>query len=68
MDQIKVSGMRFLDEHGRERILNGMNVVDKKDFDEKAKIAEQCDFTTANAYLEAERARSIAFLKNSIEN
>ena len=35
MDQIKVSGMRFLDEHGRERILNGMNVVDKKDFDEK---------------------------------
>lgn len=35
MDKIKVSEMRFLDEHGRERILCGMNVVDKKDFDEK---------------------------------
>lgn len=42
--------------------------ISEKDFDEKAKIAEQCDFTTANTYLEAERARSIAFLKNSIEN
>ena len=35
MDQIKVSGMRFIDEYGRERIFSGMNVVDKKDFDEK---------------------------------
>ncbi len=37
MDQIKVSGMRFLDEHGRERIFSGMNVVDKKDFDRNNK-------------------------------
>ena len=32
MDRIYVSGMRFLDEHGRERIFSGMNVVDKKDY------------------------------------
>lgn len=35
MDRIFVSGMRFVDEHGRERILSGMNVCDKKDYDEK---------------------------------
>ena len=35
MDKIRVDGMRFLDEYGRERIFSGMNVVDKKDFDEK---------------------------------
>lgn len=34
MNQIKVDGMRFTDEYGRERIFSGMNVVDKKDFDE----------------------------------
>ena len=34
MDQIKVSGMRFLDEHGRERIFSGMNVCDKSRFQE----------------------------------
>ena len=33
MDKIKVDGMRFVDEHGRERIFSGMNVVDKKDYD-----------------------------------
>ena len=33
MDRIFVDGMRLVDEHGRERILSGMNVVDKKDFD-----------------------------------
>ena len=33
MDKIKIDGMRFVDEHGRERIFSGMNVVDKKDFD-----------------------------------
>ncbi len=33
MDKIKVDGMRLIDEHGRERIFSGMNVVDKKDFD-----------------------------------
>ena len=32
MDKIYVSDMRFIDEHGRERIFSGMNVVDKKDF------------------------------------
>ena len=35
MDIIKVEGMRFVDEHGRERIFSGMNVVDKKDYDPK---------------------------------
>ena len=35
MDKIRVDGMRFVDEHGRERIFSGMNVVDKKDYDEK---------------------------------
>ena len=38
MDIIKVEGMRFIDEHGRERIFSGMNVVDKKDYDEKTII------------------------------
>ena len=33
MDKIKVDGLRFLDEHGRERIFSGMNVVDKCDYD-----------------------------------
>ncbi len=35
MDKIRVDGMRFVDEHGRERILSGMNVVDKKNYDPK---------------------------------
>ena len=29
MDTIKVKGMKFVDSYGRERIFNGMNVVDK---------------------------------------
>ena len=33
MNRIRVDGLRLVDEHGRERILSGMNVVDKKDFD-----------------------------------
>lgn len=33
MDTIKVCGMKFIDEYGRERIFSGMNVVDKKSFD-----------------------------------
>ena len=33
MDKIHVEGMRFVDEHGRERIFSGMNVCDKRDFD-----------------------------------
>lgn len=33
MDKIRVEGMRFVDEHGRERIFSGMNVVDKRDYD-----------------------------------
>lgn len=33
MDKIFVSDMRFVDEHGRERIFSGMNVCDKKDYD-----------------------------------
>ena len=32
MDKISVCGMKFIDEHGRERIFSGMNVVDKKDY------------------------------------
>ncbi|MBR0535355.1 MAG: cellulase family glycosylhydrolase [Clostridia bacterium] len=32
MDKIFVSGMKFVDEHGRERIFSGMNVVDKKEY------------------------------------
>ena len=35
MDRITIDGMRFVDEHGRERIFSGMNVVDKKDFDKE---------------------------------
>lgn len=35
MDIITIEGMRFVDEYGRERIFSGMNVVDKKDYDEK---------------------------------
>ena len=35
MDQIRVDGTRFVDEHGRERIFSGMNVVDKKDFNKE---------------------------------
>ena len=35
MDKIRVNGMRFVDEHGRERIFSGMNVVDKKSYDPK---------------------------------
>ncbi len=35
MDKIIIEGMRFVDEHGRERIFSGMNVVDKKDFDKE---------------------------------
>lgn len=34
MDIIKVDGMRLVDQYGRERILSGMNVVDKKPYDE----------------------------------
>lgn len=33
MDIIKVEGMRLVDQHGRERIFSGMNVVDKKPYD-----------------------------------
>lgn len=33
MDKIRVDGMRFVDEHGRERILSGMNVCDKRSFE-----------------------------------
>ncbi len=32
MDKIKVDGMRFVDEYGRERIFSGMNVCDKRPF------------------------------------
>ncbi len=35
MDKIRVEGMRFVDEHGRERIFSGMNVCDKRSFDPK---------------------------------
>lgn len=37
MEQIRVDGMRFVDEYGRERIFSGMNVVDKKDFNKENK-------------------------------
>ena len=33
MDRILVDGMRLVDEHGRERILSGMNICDKRDYD-----------------------------------
>ncbi len=33
MDKIYVDGMRFIDEHGRERIFSGMNVCDKREFE-----------------------------------
>ena len=32
MDTIKVQGMKFVDSYGRERIFNGMNVVDKTNY------------------------------------
>ena len=38
MDKIRIDGMRFVDEHGRERIFSGMNVVDKKDYDANNKF------------------------------
>lgn len=34
MDRIFTDNLRFVDEHGRERIFNGMNVVDKSTFNE----------------------------------
>ena len=40
MDRITIDGMRFVDEHGRERIFSGMNVVDKKDFDKAVREAK----------------------------
>ena len=40
----------------------------EEDFEEKAEIAEKCDFSSANNFLETERKKSIEFLKNSIEN
>ncbi len=33
MDKISVDGMRFVDQHGRERIFSGMNVCDKREFE-----------------------------------
>ena len=30
MEKIKTSGRRILDEHGRERICNGVNLCDKR--------------------------------------
>ena len=32
MEKINVSGLSFVDEHGRERIFTGMNIVDKGNF------------------------------------
>lgn len=51
MEKINVSGLSFVDEHGRERIFTGMNIVDKGNFgDGKFTFAYEIDDKLLKSY------------------